>query len=478
VLLVVDEGKGAYSFLTNGKAGDIFDETGCTALWTAYSTPEDYYGSIQAYLSAARGFIESAVGASDPTETSSEAESETETGAGLSLKPYFFDGMGILTDDELDELNAYAANLSAGYGIGIGMLVPDDLGGKTPEQYGQDYLGENGLLPDSLLIVEDGGSGGSSLFAYGKAKTLLAADDLSALLAAFQGADSCYDGCNAYIDKAIEVLPKAIAAGAGTDGAASETDASAAETQAGTKAAEAEPLLMDQLNLLTADEQKALLAKLTDISKRQECSVVIVTTKDLGGEDIKNCAADLYDYGGYGVGPDRAGVLLLVYINGDDRERRMVTTGFGIKAFTDAGIEYILDETRGAMSKGKYAAALNDYADQCDKFLTQARAGKKPYDTGNLPKKKFAVAGNLALCLLVGALAALILVLIERRKCRNVAAKAGAADYQRPDSLVVTGGGDLFLYRKVARTERPKSGGSSTSGSSSGTTHGGGGDSF
>ena len=43
---------------------------------------------------------------------------------------------------------------------------------------------------------------------------------------------------------------------------------------------------------------------------------------------------------------------------------------------------------------------------------------------------------------------------------------------------------DLFLYRDVHRTERPKeisssdSGGSSTHTSSSGTTHGGGGGSF
>ena len=59
-----------------------------------------------------------------------------------------------------------------------------------------------------------------------------------------------------------------------------------------------------------------------------------------------------------------------------------------------------------------------------------------------------------------------------------------AASYEREGSMNLTNSRELFLYRDVHRTERPKessssdSGGSSTHTSSSGTTHGGGGGSF
>ena len=59
-----------------------------------------------------------------------------------------------------------------------------------------------------------------------------------------------------------------------------------------------------------------------------------------------------------------------------------------------------------------------------------------------------------------------------------------ASGQQMQGSMKLTNQRDLYLYREVHRTERPKessssdSGGSSTHTSSSGSTHGGGGGSF
>ena len=82
-------------------------------------------------------------------------------------------------------------------------------------------------------------------------------------------------------------------------------------------------------------------------------------------------------------------------------------------------------------------------------------------------------------------LLALIPMNIMKSKLKSVQPKAGAADYIRDGSFQLKTDRDMFLYRTVSRTARPKnnssSGSSSGSGShtsSSGSTHGGGGGKF
>lgn len=71
-----------------------------------------------------------------------------------------------------------------------------------------------------------------------------------------------------------------------------------------------------------------------------------------------------------------------------------------------------------------------------------------------------------------------------KSRLKSVAPQRDATDYIRQGSMKLTNQRDLYLYREVHRTERPKetdsgsSGGSSTHTSSSGSTHGGGGGSF
>ena len=77
-----------------------------------------------------------------------------------------------------------------------------------------------------------------------------------------------------------------------------------------------------------------------------------------------------------------------------------------------------------------------------------------------------------------------VVVSVMKSQLRSVAFQENAASYVREGSMNLTNSRELFLYRDVHRTERPKesrssdSGGSSTHTSSSGTTHGGGGGSF
>ena len=243
-------------------------------------------------------------------------------------------------------------------------------------------------------------------------------------------------------------------------------------------AADSMPRVCDGADLLSESEEDALLSKLDEISLRQQTDIVVVTADTLEGKTPMEYADDFYDYNGYGFGENRDGVLLLVSM--EDRDWWISTTGFGITAITDAGIDYISDKFTDSLSEGEYADAFNTYAELCDKFITQAKTGK-PYDYGNMPKAPFNVLWHICISIAVGFAVALIVTGIMKGKLKTVRFQSAAANYVKDGSMNVTESRDMFLYTHISRTPRPKessSGGSSTHTSSSGSTHGGGGGKF
>lgn len=241
-------------------------------------------------------------------------------------------------------------------------------------------------------------------------------------------------------------------------------------------AEDAAPLLVDNADLLSPSEQLSLIEKLEEVSYRQKMDIVIVTTNTLDGKSPMAYADDFYDDNGYGYGSHFDGILLLISM--EDNDWWISTTGYGITAFTDAGIEYISQQFLSDLSDGNYAEAFTVYAEQCDAFITQARTGD-PYDSHNLPKAPFAVFFNLIIALIIGFVIALIATAVMRSKLKSVRAKPAAADYVKSGSLSITESREIFLYRNVTRRAKPKqSSDSSSHRSSSGRSHGGGGGKF
>lgn len=233
-------------------------------------------------------------------------------------------------------------------------------------------------------------------------------------------------------------------------------------------AADASPRLVDNADYLTDSEEATLLNKLNEISTRQGLDIVIVTIPTLYGEEITAFADNFYDENGYL--PD--GILLL--ISDYDREWAISTAGYGIAAFTDAGQEYLTNQFLDALSEGQYSVAFDTYADLCDEFISQAKAGK-PYDAGTLPKGSFHMVRSLLVSVGIGLFAALVVTGSMKSKLKTVHAQTAASQYVIPDSMNITESRELFLYRQIHRHKREdkKAGGSSTHTSSSGRTHGG-----
>ena len=241
--------------------------------------------------------------------------------------------------------------------------------------------------------------------------------------------------------------------------------------------------LNDSAEVLTEDENSELEASLEELSVRQSFDVTIATIDSLESEgytSMEEYADDLYDYCQFGYGADRDGVLLLVSTG--DRKWHISTCGYGITAFTDAGIQYLGEQMTPFMADGDYAGAFRTFVQWSDTYIDAARAGH-PYDVNNLPREPLSPM-YLVLALGIGLVLAWVVVSVMKSQLRSVAFQENAASYVREGSMNLTNSRELFLYRDVQRTEHVEakdsdsSGGSSTHTSSSGTTHGGGGGSF
>ena len=84
--------------------------------------------------------------------------------------------------------------------------------------------------------------------------------------------------------------------------------------------------------------------------------MAVVTVDSLEGKTSQDYADDFYDYNGYGYGKDDDGILLLISM--EDRDYAITTYGFGITAFTDAGLQYVVNDFKPALSGGRYGNAM------------------------------------------------------------------------------------------------------------------------
>lgn len=236
--------------------------------------------------------------------------------------------------------------------------------------------------------------------------------------------------------------------------------------------------VQDMAGLMTDSEEAKLNDILDELSIRQKMDVVVVTTNTLDEKTVQEYADDIYDYGNFGYGQDKDGILLLISL-GEENDCYISTCGYGITAFTDAGIKYISKEMTSDLKNENYFSAFQTFSELCDEFITQARNGK-PYDRKSLPKEPLSPIWIL-ISLGVGVVLSLIIVGRMKAQLKTVRFQAAAGSYVKDDSLDITESRDMFLYETTSKTAKEKkssSGGSSTHTSSSGRTHGGGGSKF
>lgn len=246
------------------------------------------------------------------------------------------------------------------------------------------------------------------------------------------------------------------------------------------------PRVVDNAGLLTESEEVNLIARAESIIRDWQIDAVIVTVDSLDGKTVQEYADDYYDDHGYGCGDDYSGILFLVSMG--TREWNMSTCGEAIFIFTDYGLAQMEAEIIPHLSDGRYFEAFDTWLylveQYCETYQTSG-----PIDGYAQPDDYYPDSGdeiiyyeketkpNHFISLVIGAIVALVVVLIMRSQMNTAKQQPHAVDYLKKDSYHLRTCRDLYLYSRV--TKRPKSenkssgGGSSVHRSSGGRSHGG-----
>ena len=222
-------------------------------------------------------------------------------------------------------------------------------------------------------------------------------------------------------------------------------------------------LVRDGANLLTDAEESALRTRLAALSDQYGAQVCVATVSSVEGKDMDVFVENLYDHDGYGLGEDKAGVLLLVSMN--PRQYRILSNGFAAQAIPMDAIDAISEAIVPSLSGGNYAAAFNAYADKCAYYL-DGHINGFPFDSGKY----------LMIALAVGALSGVVTAFVLKGQLKSVRPQNRANSYVKQGSMKLTQSEDHFMYRTVTKKERPKE--DSSSGSDSGSSRNVGGGSF
>lgn len=214
------------------------------------------------------------------------------------------------------------------------------------------------------------------------------------------------------------------------------------------------PRLVDEADLLTNAQERELLARLDDVSRELRADVVIVTLESCGGRSADAVINAFYDDNGYGVGPDRDGVILLLSM--EERDWRILSNGFAADAITMSEIDEIGDEIVSDLSDGEYMEAFTEFVSLCRYEIDGERNGF-PFNFGL----------SIGVSLVIGLVAALITTGVLCAQHKSVRSRSGAREYTKPGSMNLTRSSDLFLYRTLDRRRKPQQ-------SSSGSRGGGG----
>ena len=222
-------------------------------------------------------------------------------------------------------------------------------------------------------------------------------------------------------------------------------------------------VVYDDADLLTAQEEATLSGRLSGLSGTYNAQIVVATIPSAQGNDVDTVLNYLYDNAGFGYGENFDGVLLLVCM--DPREYRILSNGYCGTAINTGAIDDIGNAIVSDLSGGDYAEAFGGFADKCEYYLDGYLNGF-PFDFGI----------SIGIALLIGVLVGQIVGKVLKGQLKTVHRVNQAKNYVKPGSMNLQTQNDVFLYRDIRRTPKPRD--NNTRSSSGGSSRSVGGGSF
>lgn len=373
---------------------------------------------------------------------------------------------GLDAGDVIDGLNLQAQELYDRFGVGVCYACTDTLGGMTLKELAESLYASQFAYADGILLLDCMEASSYYLYTSGAADGYITQSDVDGLCLVYEQPDTYADGVMAYLAAAEELLVRQYGADY-----VPPVPAEAAAIPASRQLAR----VVDNPGVLDAETLAALNALADEVSEKYMCDIAVALVAD-GAADIQAYADDFYDYNGYGYGADDDGVLLVVDVAA--RSYAISTYGYGAYAFTDAGMDYLVDKFVPYLRDSDWAGAAGEFLNVGAEMLDAARNAVR-YDVDSMPDEPFSLM-LIPIDIIIGLVLAFIPVGVLKRQLKSVSASRAASSYVRPDSFRLLRSDDRFLYRRVSKSPRPKpsnsgggGGGSTMHTSSSGRSHGG-----
>lgn len=376
---------------------------------------------------------------------------------------YVYDPDFHLSDNELYELNNYAASIEniSGYAVMFAITSQTEM---SNDEFAEMTFITNTDAENGICYLHNTEEQFYYYYIAGDDKNIFNDNILNAMKTAYDTNESYYGGLMGFYAAAETALEAPVyeTAPIGGNAATTAPDSYVTEFE---KVERTLPLVVDEANIIPDEVESALIERCDAMAEEYKMEVAIVTVNDFGGLIAQAYADDFYDFNGYGYGENDDG-MLVVYKPGEEGEREIYITthGNGSSVFFQGIREGIITDMKDYLIAEDYEKAFNTYLDRAEEQL-------KP---GTPVIWLFVLAA-------VGAVVGLLITGSMTSKNKSVVAQNHAKVYTRQGSMVVTGAQDVYAYSFVDTKPKQTSDSSdddSTHTSSSGRTHSGSGAKF
>ena len=247
---------------------------------------------------------------------------------------------------------------------------------------------------------------------------------------------------------------------------------------------------VDSAEVLTTEELESLKSKLAQISDENNIDVGVVTVDYLDGKTAQEFANDLFEQNKFGKGENRDGILLLVAT--ENREWAMSTHGSAKEAFNEEGLDFLSGEFLPYLAEDDYYSAFENFASNAGELSAMYVLGDPYGEEEYVDDESYPIDENIVeeekginnevwipLSIVIGCAISLVIMMMYKSQLKSVKSESRADDYLMDMKLVKSQ--DIFLYRTVTRTMRPKNENNSndfSSGGGGGSDYGGSSGSF
>ncbi|MDR2486486.1 MAG: TPM domain-containing protein [Clostridiales Family XIII bacterium] len=224
--------------------------------------------------------------------------------------------------------------------------------------------------------------------------------------------------------------------------------------------------ILDPAGLLTEGEREGLNRTLTAIHLERNFDVVIAAVRSLDGSEGRELAAEYYDAYNFGTNSTRDGVILLIATEG--RDYGIASHGLGQNIFDEEAQTFVMDQILPLLKEDMWFDSFSSFINTADDFVLRYQAGL-PYSETNPPvgyrfgSSAYGLGGGsegslvrVLIALLLAALLAAGVVVFWATRLKTARRQRGATNYVRDGSFGVTRSRDIFLFRNLTMTARPK----------------------